>query len=444
VENESQYMARKRREIALLDSCLGAPLAPAVARSAAEAIDTKFKLAAALRAERAMQSWPLSETAHPTIAHWHSGAFKFSFGYQRADLTICGPPIYPALASRVTPAHTIYTGAGMSAIASVLTAALRVRSRASVFLPRGAYSETRELLERFGDRALIETWGHVSRRDRRAISILWIDSCVPSAFSDFKAMPAGDFDLVVLDTTCFSHGSRRIVQVVDWAQAAHLPIALVRSHAKLDCLGVEYGRLGSIDYLWDKRDRRHVWMKRLLAETREAIRLFGTAALPSHFPPFVGSPAYDVCTAQRTAAILRNTRRAARRLARACGKDAVGTYQHNLYLTLAPATWRNAAAVWRAADELCELLSQQNLPVKHAGSFGFDFTALDSFVDPISARQVLRIAPGDLPTETVDRIVDAIADHWGSHEPASKGDYSRSRASPRATVASAAASRASE
>jgi len=435
-------MARKRREIALLDSCLAAPLAPAAPRSVAEAIDTKFKLAAALRAERAMQSWPVTETAHPTIAHWQSGAFKFTFGYQRADLTICGPPIYPALASRITPAHTIYTGAGMSAIASVLTAALRVRGGASVFLPRGAYSETRELLERFGDHVLIETWGHAPRRGRRAISILWIDSCVPSGFSDFKAMPTGDFDLVVLDTTCFSHGSRRIVQVVDWAQAVHLPIALVRSHAKLDCLGVEYGRLGSIDYLWDERERRHSWMKRLLAETREAIRLFGTAALPSHFPPFAGDPAYHVCTAQRTAAILRNTRRAARRLARACGKDAVGTYQHNLYLTLAPAVRRNAAAVWRTADELCHLLSQQALPVKHAGSFGFDFTALDCFDDPISARPVLRIATGDLPTGTVDRIVDAIAEYWGSHESADGVDSPRSRASPRTTVASAAASRA--
>jgi len=442
VENDSQYMARKWREIALLDSCLGAPLAPAVPRSAAEAIDAKFKLAAALRAERAVQSWPLTETAHPTIAHWHSGAFKFSFGYQRADLTICGPPIYPPLVSRITPAQTVYTAAGMSAIASVLTAALQVRARASVFLPRGVYSETRELLERFGDRVVIETWDRVSRRGRRAISILWIDSCVASGVNDFRAMPADAFDMVVLDTTCFSHGSRRIVHVVDWAQAAHLPVALVRSHAKLDCLGVEYGRLGSIGYVWDKRNRRHVWMKRLLAETREAIRLFGTAALPSNFPPFVGNPAYDVCTAQRTAAILRNTRRAARRLARACGEDAVGTYQHNLYLTLKPRARRTAAAIWRAADELCELLSQQTLPVKHAGSFGFDFTALDSFVDPISARPVLRIACGDLPTGTVDRIVDAIADYWVSNESANNVDHSRSRAPSRTTVASAAASRA--
>ena len=124
-------MERKRREIALLNSCLEVPLEFRAPESVAEAIDMKFKLAAALRAERAMQSWPVTETAHPTVAHLRSGGFAFSFGYQRADLAIQGPPIYPALARDAQRSPPIYTGAGMSAIASMLTAVLRVRESAS-------------------------------------------------------------------------------------------------------------------------------------------------------------------------------------------------------------------------------------------------------------------------------------------------------------------------
>ena len=90
MDGNPHYMERKRREIALLNSCLEMPLQSRAPGSVAEAIDMKFKLAAALRAERAMQSWPVTETAHPTVAHLRSGAFAFSFGYQRADLASAG------------------------------------------------------------------------------------------------------------------------------------------------------------------------------------------------------------------------------------------------------------------------------------------------------------------------------------------------------------------
>ena len=425
-------MERKVREIALLKRYLRKSPALAILSSPAEVIDMKFELAATMRAERAMESWAVTETAHPTVARWNSGSFEFSFGYQRADLNVCGPPIYLQLGGAIPAEHILYTGAGMSAIASMLTAALTLRESLDVSLPRGAYSETRELCARFGNRVRVQ-----ARRPRRSAPcdeartcVLWIDSCVPCEFDDFTTLPSQAFDLVVFDTTCFSLGSRRIVRVVEWAQRARLPIALVRSHAKLDCLGIEYGRLGSIGYLWDKHDAGQAWMRDLVGESREVIRLFGAAALLSHFPPFAGDPAYYDCTVRRTAAILRNTRRAARQLARACGTGAIRTFQHNLYLTLVPAVPREVAAVWRIAREMCTALARQNLPVKHAGSFAFDFTALDVFVDPLSRHPVLRIAPGDLPPETMDRIVDAIAAYWAPLELATGGDTALRRRSP--------------
>src|SRR4029079_1879547 len=102
---------------------------------------------------------------------------------------------------------------------------------------------------------------------------------------------------------------------VRWASSAGVPLVLVRNHAKLDSLGIEYGRLGSVVLAWDGAGPAHETMKALLRAIAESIRLYGTAALPSHFPPFTGTAEYRRLSIARTAALIRATRRLARTLA---------------------------------------------------------------------------------------------------------------------------------
>ena len=55
--------------------------------------------------------------------------------------------------------------------------------------------------------------------------------------------------MIVFDTTCLSSYSGRVRRVVTWARRAKTPVILVRSHTKLNSLGIEYGRLGSAMFL---------------------------------------------------------------------------------------------------------------------------------------------------------------------------------------------------
>jgi hypothetical protein len=426
--SDDAYLARKRREIDLIAGCFDAPVVATAPCNAAEAIDEKFRLAGALRAERSLASWAITETARPEIQRWRVGAYQFSFGYQRADLQVRGPAIYdiPGVQPQLRQ-HTLYTGSGMSAVAVVFTALLRLRERLHVLAFPGFYSETRELLDSLGNRVVVATAaGRTSGAKRPAAMastagatqspgatrVLLIDSCVSAGFDAYRDLRPDAADLVVFDTTCFWQNSGRIRGVVAWALRAGIPLALVRSHAKLDALGIEYGRLGSVVLLWQPAYAQAAWMRELRRCAETSVRLYGAAAIPAHFPPFTGNEAYRHASRARTAAIVRCTRRMAHRLLRTLGRDTVRRFQHGLYLALIPGRDMHIDDVKRAAQDLCRALARQGLLVKHAGSFGFDFIAVEWFYDAITRRNVIRVTGADLPFALVDRVADGIEAWW--------------------------------
>jgi len=415
MQDLERYLDRKAREIALINRCLARPLALERARSVAEVIDGKFRIAGALRAERSMESWAITETARPEVQRWRVGAYRFSFGYQRADLKVAGPPIYPALDVDDDSLHaeTVYTSAGMSAIASLMAALVHLRGQVRVIAAEGCYGETRELLESLAPRVTLDELRDGATHGARSgdeTTVLLVDASVSAGFTDYRAYSRDDVDLVIFDTTCFWRDASRTRAAIRWATRCRLPLALVRSHAKLDALGIEYGRLGSIVLAWNGRDDAHAWMPALFQAVDAAVRLYGAAALPAHFPPFAGTADYDRCSVARTAAIVRATRRMVRRLGAAL--PGVHAYQHGLYLALVPGGEFKIRNAKRAAATLCDALSKEGHPVKHAGSFGFDFIAMEWFPEPTLKRHAIRVTGADLPGDVIDGVSAAIERWW--------------------------------
>jgi hypothetical protein len=422
METLEAYLYRKHEEVTLLNGFLGTPLALRHPASVVDVIEQKFHLAAALKAEHALHDWALTETAWAHQRRLRAGPFEFSYDYQRADLEVRGPSFYEFDCSTVAN-ETIYTSSGMAAISALLLASMRLMSEADILVLPGSYGESLELIESYARQLRLVRLKRfpeeVASRAGR-LQILLLDSCTSAAaFEATLHCARPHLDLVIFDTTCFSGGSGRIRRVLSWARHWKIPIVLARSHTKLDSLGLEYGRLGSAVFLvCEKRvaTAKQEWLENLAREMRNAVRLFGGAALPAHFPPYIGTKAYRALTDRRVAAILRNSRQTARYFASALpGSSAELHFAHGLYVTLAPKRALDEKQTKQMAADLCGDLRKAGLPLRHAGSFGFDFGAAEWFHDTTRNRYVVRIAVPDLPTLLWDEVARAVVRWWSMH-----------------------------
>jgi hypothetical protein len=117
----------------------------------------------------------------------------------------------------------------------------------------------------------------------------------------------------------------------------------------------------------------------------------------------------------RIAAILRNGRLAAQLLARELPKlSAELHFVHGLYVTLRSRRPLDELSARRAAEALSGEL-RSRYPIRHAGSFGFDFAATEWFHDAILDEYNVRVAVPDLPTHLWNELVMEIAKWWGKN-----------------------------
>jgi hypothetical protein len=399
MENMEMYLRRKRREIALI-ACGASGPEP---KSVAEVVTRKFQAGAALRGEQARGDWQLTETKWADWPQFRIGPFELEFNYQRADLSIRGPWVYEGPWKEII--WSDYTSCGMAAV-TVLAAGLgQIYPGAAMSLRPDCYPETRELMTLCGRRfGLVPVFEAEPGGGR----MVFLDSGVPV---HFRVPDLTGCDLVVFDTTCFATSSGRIRAVVSRSRMANVPIILLRSHTKLDSLGIEYSRLGSVVVIVPtgaSAERRRL-TERLAEAMQTAIRLFGAAAVPEHLPPFAAGREWRALYCDRVARIVHNNRSAARALASSLqGRAKVRCYQHGLFLTLdLGAAWNEVMARGRAED-LADALRRSGLPVRHAGSFGFDFVVVDGYPAADDDRFVVRIGFADLPDETAAQVTAGI------------------------------------
>jgi hypothetical protein len=217
----------------------------------------------------------------------------------------------------------------MAAISAVLLAFAAGENGTLVHIP-GSYKESIEFGAAY---AGLSTYCLAEAGVSPESAILWLDflpyrSNTSELYYWFKSA-----DLLVFDTTAFCARSGRIRQFLNLARKARTPVVLVRSHTKLEPLGIEYGRLGSAMFLTfpDVPLGKFAKWREVARRTRELVRLLGSAALPAHFCPFAGGRPYWELSSRRGAVMLRNGRLLVQTLMQKLGESTVRAYPHGMF-----------------------------------------------------------------------------------------------------------------
>ena len=412
-ETTFSYWERKNDEVALLREHLGIDGGTAIV-TVPDLVREKQYLRAQMIA-RFIASHPhLTESnlGHPGMEI--DGA-SLGFNYQRYDMSLRRKPfapwIYPALASRRLCSLGFLCTSGMSAVTAVLTALDLVHGDARpLYLAPDTYFETRQFV-----RDYLYQLRPVSELPAVLVrcGVLVLDSiCHVDPLARLGACALDALCAVVLDTTCYDVSAPEIERVVERCRAEGVPCVLVRSHLKIDTLGLEYGRLGSIVIVLPRpcQGSRARFVRHLRRRLADFLVKTGTGFSISSYFPLNSDPTFRRLNRRRNAIMRDNNLRCAAALSEIVHPRSgarVVAYHHGRFLFLhTPPGDRSG----RQAGALANALLEVGICARPAPSFGYDFTSITRLTGPSSLNgDNLRVSLPDFSVEELELCIETIA-----------------------------------
>jgi hypothetical protein len=377
--------------------------------SVAELVAEKRRLRAQLVARFIAEHPELTESNLEAVRPQLSGG-TLRWSYRRFDerLQAKVATIYPQLNARV--AFALWTGSGMAAVSSALEALCAALPEGTpLHLPVDAYFETLRVAGRLQRlRPLVEV-------APSAGSVLYLDSIT---LSDRTPASVEHLAQVVFDTTCYDAASTRIGDVVERCWVARVPCLLLRSHLKLDCLGLEYGRLGSVVVILPERPEpaQVALAKRLRSGVLDRLALTGGNFSPEALFPLAHDPEARVLNQMRNDIMESNHAYAGPLLKKRCAPTGVSVPHHGRFVILRPLL----DSLWAGTRYLSRLvcaLQQKGICAKEAPSFGYDLLAATLLRVPEKKQASIRLSLPDFDRAEIDRIVDIVAEEAQSWLP---------------------------
>jgi hypothetical protein len=360
-----------------------------------EGVNFKFRLMKELKSENIKDLANSVTLINPLRPSYHGK--KVSYRYQRQDFSIQGVPeievFYPGLVTKLSLAGH-FTQSGQAATFGLFHQLKKYDTNLSIkCLTPKIYFETLRVLE-----GLSVSIDETSK-------IAFIDSC--TATKKAKDYLEGlSLDQLIVDTTTWCLNSEEIQSIIDWAHEKNVTLYLLRSYLKLDCLGAEYGLLGSVVRLTSTYELH--WDKSFL----ETLSYSGLLAVHENIYPFLWDKTFLELTISRTERIRSNTKFLVHHLEpflKSINPSIrLVSFEHGLYFGVFFPRKEDLMP-----EKFLKLSLLHQITTRYCDSFGFDFPSLTNVLSVYEKtnESALRFCPGD-NEEIKENILNLLKDYF--------------------------------
>jgi hypothetical protein len=355
-----------------------------------------------------------------------AGGLNFKFVYQRMKVDLIEESavrsIYRNLrVCKATESYGVFTTSCQAAIAALFHTLRLLLGEFTISVSDGAYWETLGFLNRFSFKVshlkLTEIINSPVQR------VIYLDSSTETTFfnKDWpETVQINKCRLLIVDTTCLSLSSERLSEIIEVSKKAGLICVFVRSHMKLDCLAMEYGRLGSIVFLWPSELSRKAktFSEDLIKTFNEVAAFQGTFANLSQIYPFITDTRFQKVNELWQKRVQRNNKQVSEYLQKRVDFEnasiALKKFEHEKYfwfITKRATPDKKVLDLCRALDRNLSFLKVPHLSI---ASYPWDFLSITPFkrsqtilVDQKN-RTVIRISVPDFEKTKIDDIKKSL------------------------------------
>lgn len=342
-----------------------------------ENIDSKNKVNELLR-KKILHYHPLTNVNKLNTT---TGIYNFNYNYQRFDANLSYDNFEEIFYNlKDIDSKTIFTNCGMSSIFALLFN-LSKMGKFKIKYEKDSYFETQKLIKKL----------HLNLGRK----ITYLDTISDNFAFEYP----GKNGMVIIDTTCYhSHKFKSLIETI--INNNNLCI-LVRSHVKLDMLGLETTFLGSITFLIPKKItvRKFNMVKNLIKNIIDFCGNVGLFATETNIFPILNDKAFIELNKERINRISKNNLYFYKKIKKYAN---IVLHRHNLFSTIVV----DNCDVTKIIEFLKSEAEKSKGLFFYSGSFGFDYIAVDTYIDLNNDKNTIRISIGDVDKKIIDRFID--------------------------------------